>query len=108
MLLNRLQGHLESIYEVKSGYRVTDFLINDPGLARRSVTGALDRRRTYHGRWTSREARSSCAAGTAIAYRRPFASDSDVNAEAARASVSQTGRRDDDAQRSGRPADRVR
>jgi hypothetical protein len=35
MLLNRLQGHLESIYEVKSGYRVTDFLINDPGLARR-------------------------------------------------------------------------
>ena len=35
MLLNRLQGHLESIYEVQSGYRVADFLIDDPGLARR-------------------------------------------------------------------------
>lgn len=34
MLLNRLQGHLERIYEVESGYRVTDFLIDDPNLAR--------------------------------------------------------------------------
>ncbi|MEJ2395381.1 MAG: hypothetical protein P8Z77_11525 [Candidatus Thiodiazotropha sp.] len=34
MLLNRLQGHLERIYEVQSGYRVTDFLIDDPSLAR--------------------------------------------------------------------------
>ena len=34
MLLNRLQGHLENIYEVQSGYRVTDFLICDPALAR--------------------------------------------------------------------------
>ena len=34
MLLNRLQQHLESIYEVHSGYRVADFLIDDPGLAR--------------------------------------------------------------------------
>jgi len=38
MLLNRLQGHLESIYEVQSGYRVADFLIDDPGLARRLDT----------------------------------------------------------------------
>ena len=35
MLLNRLQQHLERIYEVQSGYRVADFLIDDPGLARR-------------------------------------------------------------------------
>jgi hypothetical protein len=34
MLLNRLQRHLENIYEVRSGYQVADFLINDPGLAR--------------------------------------------------------------------------
>jgi hypothetical protein len=34
MLLNRLQRHLETIYEVHSGYQVTDFLINDPELAR--------------------------------------------------------------------------
>jgi hypothetical protein len=34
MLLNRLQGHLERIYEVESGYRVADFLIDDPSLAR--------------------------------------------------------------------------
>jgi hypothetical protein len=34
MLLNRLQRHLETIYEVQSGYRVADFLIDDPGLAR--------------------------------------------------------------------------
>ena len=34
MLLNRLQQHLETIYEVRSGYQVADFLINDPGLAR--------------------------------------------------------------------------
>lgn len=33
MLLNRLQGHLERIYEVRSEYRVTDFLIDDPVLA---------------------------------------------------------------------------
>ncbi len=35
MLLNRLQRHLENIYEVHSGYRVADFLIDDPALARR-------------------------------------------------------------------------
>jgi len=35
MLVNRLQRHLENIYEVQSGYRVADFLIDDPGLARR-------------------------------------------------------------------------
>jgi hypothetical protein len=35
MLLNRLQRHLENIYEVQSGYRVADFLIDDPALARR-------------------------------------------------------------------------
>jgi hypothetical protein len=34
MLLNRLQRHLETIYEVRSGYQVADFVINDPGLAR--------------------------------------------------------------------------
>jgi hypothetical protein len=34
MLLNRLQRYLETIYEVRSGYQVTDFLINDPELAR--------------------------------------------------------------------------
>jgi len=34
MLLNRLQRHLENIYEVRSGYRVADFLISDPALAR--------------------------------------------------------------------------
>jgi hypothetical protein len=34
MLLNRLQQHLETIYEVRSGYQVADFLINDTGLAR--------------------------------------------------------------------------
>jgi hypothetical protein len=34
MLLNRLQRHLETIYEVRSGYQVADFLINDPELAR--------------------------------------------------------------------------
>ena len=34
MLLNRLQQHLENIYEVRSGYRVADFLISDPALAR--------------------------------------------------------------------------
>jgi hypothetical protein len=34
MLLNRLQQHLETIYEVRSGYQVADFVINDPGLAR--------------------------------------------------------------------------
>lgn len=38
MLLNRLQRHLENIYEVRSGYRVADFLIDDPGLARRLDT----------------------------------------------------------------------
>lgn len=40
MLLNRLQRHLENIYEVDSGYRVADFLIDDPGLARRLDTTA--------------------------------------------------------------------
>ncbi len=35
MLLNRLQRHLENIYEVQSGYRVADFVIDDPALARR-------------------------------------------------------------------------
>ena len=34
MLLNRLQRHLETIYEVRSDYQVADFLINDPALAR--------------------------------------------------------------------------
>jgi hypothetical protein len=34
MLLNRLQRHLENIYEVSSGYRVADFLISDPALVR--------------------------------------------------------------------------
>jgi hypothetical protein len=34
MLLNRLQQHLETIYEVRSDYQVADFVINDPGLAR--------------------------------------------------------------------------
>lgn len=38
MLLNRLQGHLEKIYEVQSGYRVVDFLIDDPVLMRRLDT----------------------------------------------------------------------
>ncbi len=33
MLLNKLQRHLESIYEVRSGYQVTDFVINDPRVA---------------------------------------------------------------------------
>lgn len=32
MLLNRLQQQLESIYEVQSAYRVSDFLIHDPVL----------------------------------------------------------------------------
>lgn len=34
MLLNTLQRHLETIYEVRSGYQVADFVINDPELAR--------------------------------------------------------------------------
>ena len=34
MLLNRLQRHLENIYEVRSNYQVADFLISDPALAR--------------------------------------------------------------------------
>jgi hypothetical protein len=34
MLLNRLQWHLENIYEVRSNYRVADFLISDPALVR--------------------------------------------------------------------------
>ncbi len=38
MLLNRLQRHLENIYEVQSGYRVADFLIDDPHLARQLDT----------------------------------------------------------------------
>ena len=38
MLLNRLQVDLENIYEVQSGYRVADFLIDDPDLARRLDT----------------------------------------------------------------------
>jgi hypothetical protein len=38
MLLNRLQRHLENIYEVQSDYRVADFLIDDPALARRLDT----------------------------------------------------------------------
>ncbi|MGD2076372.1 MAG: hypothetical protein PVI91_00765 [Gammaproteobacteria bacterium] len=38
MLLNRLQRHLENIYEVQSSYRVADFVIDDPGLARRLDT----------------------------------------------------------------------
>jgi hypothetical protein len=40
MLVNRLQRHLENLYEVRSGYQVADFLIDDPCLARR-----LDRTR---------------------------------------------------------------
>ncbi len=44
MLLNRLQRHLENIYEVQSGYRVADFLIDDRGLARHldSTSNARD------------------------------------------------------------------
>jgi hypothetical protein len=44
MLLNRLQRHLETIYEVRSGHRVADFLIDDPRVARRLDTrpGARD------------------------------------------------------------------
>jgi hypothetical protein len=38
MFLNRLQRHLENIYEVQSSYQVTDFLIDDPSLARRLDT----------------------------------------------------------------------
>ena len=34
MLLNRLQRHLENIYEVHSDYQVADFLICDPAAAR--------------------------------------------------------------------------
>jgi hypothetical protein len=34
MVLNRLQRQLENIYEVRSRYRVGDFLIRDPALAR--------------------------------------------------------------------------
>jgi hypothetical protein len=33
MLVNRLQEHLETLYEVHSGYKVADFLIDDPSLA---------------------------------------------------------------------------
>lgn len=40
MLLNRLQRHLENLYEVQSGYRVADFVIDDPRLARRLDTTA--------------------------------------------------------------------
>jgi hypothetical protein len=42
--LNALQSHLERIYELEIGYRVEDFLVTDPGEARRldRSSGARD------------------------------------------------------------------